>query len=117
VVDLDGVILSPKIIVEQLKKFADDDSVKAIVIHVNSPGGGVAASEEIYREVKRIRDEKKSESWLPSIRRCQRRVFTFHLLPTRFTLCPLQQFAVVHGLGNYANDPTMLPLVTRKSCW
>jgi len=32
----------------QLKKFADDDSVKAIIIHVNSPGGGVAASEEIY---------------------------------------------------------------------
>ena len=59
VVDLDGVIFSPKQIVPQLKKFADDDSVKAIIIHVNSPGGGVAASEEIYREVKRIRDEKK----------------------------------------------------------
>ena len=39
-------------------RFADDDSIKAIIIHVNSPGGGVAASEEIYREVKRIRDEK-----------------------------------------------------------
>src|SRR3974390_3488695 len=59
VVDLDGVILSPKQIVPQLKKFADDDSIKAIIIHVNSPGGGVAASEEIYTEVKRIRDEKK----------------------------------------------------------
>ena len=59
VVDLEGVILSPKIIVPQLKKFADDDSIKAIVLHVNSPGGGVAASEEIYREVKRIRDDKK----------------------------------------------------------
>src|ERR1700676_2265883 len=59
VVDLNGVIFSPKQIVPQLKKFADDDSVKAIIIHVNSPGGGVAASEEIYREVKRIRDEKK----------------------------------------------------------
>jgi protease IV len=59
VVDLDGVILSPKQIVPQLKKFADDDSIKAIIIHVNSPGGGVAASEEIYQEVKRIRDEKK----------------------------------------------------------
>jgi protease IV len=57
--NLDGVIFSPKQVVPQLKKFADDDSVKAIVIHVNSPGGGVAASEEIYREVKRIRDEKK----------------------------------------------------------
>jgi len=59
VVDLEGVILSPKQIVPQLKKFADDDSVKAIIIHVNSPGGGVAASEEIYREVKRIREENK----------------------------------------------------------
>jgi protease-4 len=59
VVELDGIILSPKQVVTQLKKFADDDSVKAIILHVNSPGGGVAASEEIYREVKRIRDEKK----------------------------------------------------------
>src|SRR6202142_165167 len=59
VVDLEGVIMSPKQVVKQLKQFADDDSVKAIIIHVNSPGGGVAASEEIYREGKRIRDEKK----------------------------------------------------------
>jgi len=59
VVDLEGVILTPKDMVEQLKKYADDGSIKAIIIHVNSPGGGAAASEEIYREVKRIRDEKK----------------------------------------------------------
>jgi len=59
IVDLEGVIISPSITVPQLKKFADDDSIKAIILHVNSPGGGVAASEEIYREVKRIRDEKK----------------------------------------------------------
>ncbi len=59
VVDLEGVILSPKEVVEQLRKFADDSTIKAIVLHVNSPGGGAAASEEIYREVLRIRDEKK----------------------------------------------------------
>jgi protease IV len=59
VVDLDGVILSPEPVVGQLKKFSDDSSIKAIILHVNSPGGGVAASEEIYREVKRIHDEKK----------------------------------------------------------
>jgi protease IV len=61
VVDLDGVILSPQPVVGQLKKFGDDSSIKAIIIHVNSPGGGVAASEEIYREVKRIRSEKKKK--------------------------------------------------------
>jgi protease-4 len=59
VVDLEGVILDPKQTVEALHKFADDTSIRAIVIHINSPGGGAAASEEIYREVKRIRDEKR----------------------------------------------------------
>lgn len=58
VVDLEGVILDSSVIVPQLKKFGDDDSIKAIILKVNSPGGGVAASEEIYREVKRLRDEK-----------------------------------------------------------
>jgi len=58
VVDLEGVIIDPATVVQQLKKFGDDDSIKAIILHVNSPGGGVAASEEIYREVKRVRDEK-----------------------------------------------------------
>ncbi len=61
VVDLDGVILSPQPVVGQLKKFGDDSSIKAIILHVNSPGGGVAASEEIYGEVKRIRTEKKKK--------------------------------------------------------
>jgi len=59
VVDLEGVIISPKDLVEQLRKYGDDSSIKAIIIHVNSPGGGAAASEEIYREVLRIRDVKK----------------------------------------------------------
>lgn len=59
VVELEGVILDPSSVVQQVKKFGDDDSIKAIIIHVNSPGGGVAASEEIYRAVKRVRDEKK----------------------------------------------------------
>ena len=61
VVDLEGVIITPKDTVKQLKKFADDDSVKAIILHINSPGGGVAASEEIYTQVRRIRDEKKKQ--------------------------------------------------------
>ena len=84
VVDLDGVILDPSTVVGQLKKFGEDDSIKAIIIHVNSPGGGVAASEEIYREVKRIRDEKKKRivpRFRPSARAA---LITFHLPPTRF---------------------------------
>ena len=42
-----------------MRKFADDSSIRAIILHINSPGGGAAASQEIYEEVKRIRDQKK----------------------------------------------------------
>lgn len=59
VVDLDGVIVDSSTVVRELKDFADDDSIKAIVIHMDTPGGGVAASQEIYQTVKRIREQKK----------------------------------------------------------
>jgi protease IV len=59
VIDVDGVIFSSETPINQLRKFADDSSVRAIILHINSPGGGAAASQEIYEEVKRIRDEKK----------------------------------------------------------
>src|SRR5579864_2806739 len=59
VVDLDGVIIEPGPVVKSLRQFADDDSIKAIILHLNTPGGGAAASQEIYSEVRRIRDQKK----------------------------------------------------------
>ncbi len=59
VVDIDGVIIEPRTVVKQLKKYGDDDSIKAIILHMDTPGGGVAASQEIYSEVKRVRTEKK----------------------------------------------------------
>jgi protease IV len=58
VIDINGVILSPETIDTQLRKFGDDPSVKAIILHINSPGGGAAASQEIYHEVLRVRQEK-----------------------------------------------------------
>jgi protease-4 len=58
VIDIDGVILSPETVNSQLRKFGDDSSVKAIILHINSPGGGAAASQEIYHEVLRVREEK-----------------------------------------------------------
>jgi protease-4 len=58
VVDIDGVILDADKVDSQLRKFGDDDSVKAILLHINSPGGGAAASQEIYHEVLRVRREK-----------------------------------------------------------
>jgi protease IV len=58
VIDLDGVILDADKINTQVRKFGDDSSIKAIILHINSPGGGAAASQEIYNEVVRVRQEK-----------------------------------------------------------
>jgi protease-4 len=59
VVDVDGEITSADTIVDQLRKFSQNDSIKAIILHIDSPGGGAAASQEIYHEVRRIRDRHK----------------------------------------------------------
>lgn len=58
VLPINGVITESEDTIEQLKKFAKDDSVKAIVVRLNTPGGGVGPSQEIYAEVKKIRGKK-----------------------------------------------------------
>ncbi|MGC9291291.1 MAG: signal peptide peptidase SppA [Acidobacteriaceae bacterium] len=59
VVDLTGTIDSADAMNDQLERFANDGSIKAIILHIDSPGGGAAASQEIYHEVLRIRTEHK----------------------------------------------------------
>ncbi len=58
VVDIFGTIESSEDIVRQIKNYGDDNSVAAILIHLDSPGGGVAATQEIYDEIYRVRMEK-----------------------------------------------------------
>ena len=43
---------------EYLDYAQEDDSIKAVVIHLTSPGGGAASSERLYQETRRLRDEK-----------------------------------------------------------
>jgi len=59
VIKLRGVIVSPDKIVNQLSKFSRRKDIKAIVLRIDSPGGGVAASQEIYEAVKRVRNSGK----------------------------------------------------------
>ncbi len=59
VVDLTGTILQSDNVVRQIKKYREDRSIKGILLHVDSPGGGVVASQEIYEEVKRTRESSK----------------------------------------------------------
>lgn len=56
VVELEGVIIDSRQILKDLKRYRDDDSIKAIIVYINSPGGGAAASQEMYQGVKRIAD-------------------------------------------------------------
>lgn len=53
VVEVEGVITSSDYTVEDIKTFAEDPAIKAILLRVDSPGGGVAASQEIYDQVKK----------------------------------------------------------------
>lgn len=63
VIPVEGVIDdgTAKAVNRYLKQYGEDSRVKAILLRVDSPGGGVSASEEIYREVKRIKGEKKKK--------------------------------------------------------
>ena len=58
-IELRGVIFDAKSVVRQLKKYAEDRSVPAMVLRIESPGGGVAASQEIYKEIMRVREQGK----------------------------------------------------------
>lgn len=57
-VEVAGTILSSETTVRQLGDFKKDDSIKAVVLRINSPGGGVSPSQEIYQEVKALAEVK-----------------------------------------------------------
>ncbi|MFH2093228.1 MAG: signal peptide peptidase SppA [Pseudomonadota bacterium] len=59
IVEITGMILSSKKIIQEIKDFQDDDSIKAIILRIDSPGGGIGPSQEIYREVQKVRLDKK----------------------------------------------------------
>ena len=67
VVELEGVIIDSKQILKDLKRYRDDSSIKAIIVHINSPGGGAAASQEMYQAVKRIADQYDKDKKKPIV--------------------------------------------------
>ncbi len=58
-VELEGVILDSRKTVHQIERMRDSDGIRAIVLRVDTPGGGVAASQEIYEAVKSVRESDK----------------------------------------------------------
>jgi len=59
--DIEGVIFDSRQFTNQLKLYGRRASVKAVVLRLNSPGGGVAASQEIYEAVKRFRADTQKK--------------------------------------------------------
>ena len=59
IVEINGMILSSKTIIKNIKTFRDDESIKAIILRINSPGGGIGPSQEIYREIMKTKMNKK----------------------------------------------------------
>jgi protease IV len=58
VLPVTGLISDSEGVIDNLKRFGKDSSVKAIVLRINSPGGGVAPSQEIYEEVRKVNARK-----------------------------------------------------------
>ena len=59
VVTIEGVIRDSQEISRQLNAFGKDGSIKAVVLRIDSPGGGVAPAQEIYDAVLAVKKKKK----------------------------------------------------------
>jgi protease IV len=58
-VKVEGVLVTSTPIVEELRNYAEDPSIKAIIIRIDSPGGGVVVSQEIFNAVQNAKKEGK----------------------------------------------------------
>ncbi len=59
IVEIKGVITQSSDVIEQIRNYTEEPKVKAIILRIDSPGGGVGPSQEIYREVLKARQRKK----------------------------------------------------------
>src|SRR5512136_26553 len=59
IVEIQGLIAQSSGIIEEIHEYLEDDDVKAIILRVDSPGGGVGPSQEIHREIVKATQQKK----------------------------------------------------------
>ncbi|MCG8338988.1 MAG: signal peptide peptidase SppA [Proteobacteria bacterium] len=59
IVEVNGVILESEPIVKKLRILESDPAVRGIIVRINSPGGAVSPSQEIYSEILRLKKKKK----------------------------------------------------------
>lgn len=59
VIEIEGLIVDPLPVVRELEEHRDDPSVRAVVVRIDSPGGVVGPSQEIYEAIRRVRAKDK----------------------------------------------------------
>ncbi len=59
IIEINGVIIDSKTVIENIKNYREDESIKAIVLRIDSPGGGVGPSQEIFHEIQKTVKQKK----------------------------------------------------------
>ncbi|HEX7808897.1 MAG TPA: signal peptide peptidase SppA [Thermoanaerobaculia bacterium] len=57
IVPIEGEIVDAREALDLLHRYARNETVKAIVVRINSPGGAIAPSQEIYSAIRRVREE------------------------------------------------------------
>ncbi|MBE9536216.1 MAG: signal peptide peptidase SppA [Proteobacteria bacterium] len=67
VIEVNGVIVSSKEIVNNIVAAKRNDNIKGVVVRINSPGGGVAPSQEIYGELKKLGKKKPVVASMSSV--------------------------------------------------
>ncbi|OGC89974.1 MAG: hypothetical protein A2142_01715 [candidate division Zixibacteria bacterium RBG_16_48_11] len=58
-IEVHGIISNPTDFIRQIKRYAKDSSIPVIVLDIDSPGGGVAASQEMYEEIGKAKEKGK----------------------------------------------------------
>ena len=59
VIPIEGIIGDSSDLIDQINEFADNNGIRAVVLRIDTPGGSVAPSQEIYQAVRELRKKKK----------------------------------------------------------
>lgn len=66
-IEINGIILEDLNLIRKLSKIANDDKIKAVIVHINSPGGSSAGSELVYKAFRKISEQKPIVSVMGSV--------------------------------------------------
>lgn len=67
IIPIEGIIGDSGEVIKQINEFADDRGIRAVVLRIDSPGGGVVPSQEIYQAVRELKKKKKVVASMGSV--------------------------------------------------